>query len=518
MKVDMPVGIRNKFTFHVDDIATGEHKEYEAFNIVLNSMWSRLVNFEAFFVNIHFGTGTGAFNDPARTSLYTHLGTKTATTEFQTRALPTSQWRRKIVLNPEEYVGATITEIGVAYGSTASNLVTHASPKDAEGNPIAIGPKTDTQIITIYADMYFVLAENMYGGKIKWVTPLANNELLSYLMGGTYPTQQFRVQNNQFFYDGTTTTMPSHGQSANILPANWIKDVANKKVTTPAPALTTRLGASVGNGDIWGYRLGGGETTGVFQALLPMAGVYGQHPITGEIIGTGDGLNDEFSLKGSPIVNSETIYVNDVALNRDVDYILNPIKKGSIIDWSFLKSPTITGSLPVNGEETRDPARIMDGNLTSSPPNNGTYYIIGVPYPIWLTVDLRENKRWKIAGLRYYTKPTGYRFTQAIIQTSNDYVNWTDAATISTNSVTDWQEISFPVIKTSFRYIRLYITAGNTDLIITEIAFIIGDQITFTTPPPAGSVITADYTVDYIPKDEFHVIDLQAAIQYGEVI
>lgn len=42
------------------------------------------------------------------------------------------------------------------------------------------------------------------------------------------------------------------------------------------------------------------------------------------------------------------------------------------------------------------------------------------------------------------------------------------------------------------------------------------DQIVFNTPPADGEIITADYSVDYVPKDSDHVLDLQVAIQYGE--
>src|SRR5690606_11283758 len=131
---------------------------------------------------------------PTRTSLFNHLGTKAATTEDYKYAYPTSYRTRKIVLNPEEYVGAEITEVGVAYGSTSSNLVTHALIEDAAGNPISL-VKTDTNVVTIYATIYFELGgiENVYGGKVKWVEPLSNNDLLRYFMGNSFPTQRFYV-------------------------------------------------------------------------------------------------------------------------------------------------------------------------------------------------------------------------------------------------------------------------------------------------------------------------------------
>lgn len=499
MNVSVGAGIKNKFTIVVEDIETKEKREYTAHNIVLNSMWSRLVNFQPFFVNIHFGTGSGTFDDPTRTSLYTHLGTKAATTEFQTRALPTSQWRRKIVLNPEEYVGATITEIGVAYGSTASNLVTHAAPKDSEGNPIAIGPKKDTEIVTIYADMYFVLQENMYGGKIKWVTPLANNELLSYLMGGSYPTQQFRVGKNK--RDGNGVVSSFLGQSSNILPANWIKDITNKKVTTPV----MRLGATIGNGDIW--EIGLGISYGTFRAVLPIDGVHKNYPIMNSAIGTGDGDKVNFDISHKPIVvSSETIYVNGVPQTRDVDYhIYHTAPKGE----NVLPNCIIAS----NSDGTRDIFPTFDGSTS------GEYYIYGLPE--WFVYKFDNPQKVDgvsfFQGSEYNVKVKGFQIEALILS------EWQTIFDGIVSSTTGWATFDFGQIYESTEFkITIKSAWGGIQAKVFEISLLSAESheapIVFLTPPPAGAVITADYTVDYIPKDEFHVLDLQAAIQYGEVI
>ncbi len=58
---------------------------------------------------------------------------------------PISKWTRKIVLNPEEYVGKSITEVGISdtYSTTKSKsyINTHALIKDAEGNLLSIEKK-----------------------------------------------------------------------------------------------------------------------------------------------------------------------------------------------------------------------------------------------------------------------------------------------------------------------------------------------------------------------------------------
>ena len=147
----------------------------------------------------------------------------------------------------------------MAYGSGSTDLVTHAFIEDSEGNPISI-VKTDTMVVTIYATIFFELGEleSMYGGQWRWVMPLANNDLLSYLMGSTFPTTSFWVTAARHFMDGTG---PSHGSSNAITVANWIKDAANKKVTTPV----MRLGVSTGNGAIRGFSLGSSGANGIFR-------------------------------------------------------------------------------------------------------------------------------------------------------------------------------------------------------------------------------------------------------------
>ena len=114
MEIKQKVNIHNRFDVHIDNIETGEHLEFVGYNIILDQMWTRLCAGSSYFSNIHFGTGTGT-PTPARTSLFSHLGTKSAVTEETIKALPVSSWKRKIVLNPEEYVGETITEVGIAW-------------------------------------------------------------------------------------------------------------------------------------------------------------------------------------------------------------------------------------------------------------------------------------------------------------------------------------------------------------------------------------------------------------------
>jgi len=347
LNVEGKATIKNRFTFEVEHIDTGKVETYKAEYIVLDKCFSRLVNFDPYFTHIHVGTGTGTL-DPTRTSLFNFSGQKSASTVLTERALPTSRWQRQIVLNPEEYVGEELSEVGIAYGTSSTSLCTHALIEDSEGNPISL-IKTDTMVVTIYADIFIGLGEltAMYGGKWRWVQPLANNQLLSYLLGSTYPTQQFRVTGLSDFYQGGTANS-SHGSSSSITTGDWTKDASNKKVTTPVK----RLGTSTGNGAIRGFGLGSSDTSGTFRGQLPIPDVFTGHNIEGEQIGVGDGEQDSFNFAFNPAVDaSVTVYIDDVeqetglTVNELVNYVGTALSGFSVASTGWDCSFSPDGSL-----------------------------------------------------------------------------------------------------------------------------------------------------------------------------
>jgi hypothetical protein len=103
MNAKLNVNIHNKFDIEVLDITTGKIRQRaEAYNIVLDSMWTQLLGFSSsYFSWISFGTGSGTL-DKSRTTLFNYLGTKTAVTDTIVKDIPVSSWKRRIVLNPEE--------------------------------------------------------------------------------------------------------------------------------------------------------------------------------------------------------------------------------------------------------------------------------------------------------------------------------------------------------------------------------------------------------------------------------
>jgi sugar lactone lactonase YvrE len=281
MEIKQNVNIHNRFDVHIDNIETGEHRELVGYNIILDQMWTRLCGGSSYFGYIHFGKGTGT-PTPERTSLFNHLGTKSAVTEEIIKALPVSSWRRKIVLNPEEYVGETITEVGIARGSSASNLVTHAMLKDSEGNPISI-TKSDTDVVTIYATVFITFMNTPPTMKLLGVPN--NNQLINYLTGSAAPSGSFRLLPGEHYGERLGSTSS----------ATWVSDVPNRKRKTNV----LRFGINDANGDVKSL-----EFTDLFALKFPTPGIFEGQSYTNVPIGVGDDETTEFILPSRNIIKS----------------------------------------------------------------------------------------------------------------------------------------------------------------------------------------------------------------------
>ncbi len=302
MNLKNKVNIHNRFDIEIKDSITGElKKSITSYNIVLNQMYTRLCGGSSYFVNIHFGSGAGTLA-ASRTTLFSHLGTKVAVDEEIIKAIPLSTWKRKVVLNPEEFVGNTISEVGIAYGATNTNLVTHSLLKDSEGNPISI-VKTDVDIITIYATV-FVTFDNT-NPNLTYLSMPSSNTLVNYLIGGaTAPTGAFSL-NDTFLAKiklGTTSTV------------TWTSDTANKQRKTNIP----RFATTSGNGHVKFL-----EFTNIFSLELPYTPVFTGQGYTGVSLGIGDGVEEEFQLPSANIKDDSIVVKRNGVVESLSNYVLS---------------------------------------------------------------------------------------------------------------------------------------------------------------------------------------------------
>lgn len=312
MEIKNNIKIHNRFDIEIVDKNTGEVKQsLVSYNIVLSQMYTRLCGGLAYFANIHFGSGTGTLS-PSRTTLFSHLGTKSAVDEEIIKAVPLSSWKRKIVLNPEEYVGNTISEVGIAFGSTNTNLVTHSLLKDSEGNSISI-LKTDVDVITIYATVFVTLDTS--NPNLTYLSMPSSNQLVNYLIGGSAaPTGAFSL--NDIFLGQTRL-----GSTSAV---TWTSDTVNKQRKTNVP----RFATTVGNGHIKFL-----EFANLFSLEIPSIGVFNGQNYLSVPLGLGDGSNKIFDVPSANVrQTSLLVKKNGVVIN---DYSKYEYKSGFRVGATF---------------------------------------------------------------------------------------------------------------------------------------------------------------------------------------
>ena len=515
MNTRVGVGIHNRFDIEVRDSVTGKLKQTGvAYNIVLNQMYTRLCGGSTYFVNIHYGTGTGTL-DAARTSLFTHLGTKTPTNVELVKSIPTSSWKRSIVLNPEEHVGSTLTEVGIAFGATSTNLVTHAVIKDSEGNPISI-EKTATDLVTIHATVFVTF--DTTNTDLSYLGMPNSNTLVNYLIGGSAaPTGSFGLKE-------TLHSATRLGSSSN---ATWTSNVGDKKRETNV----LRFGVSVANGHAKHV-----EFTNLFDLELPSAGIFTGQLYEGVPIGVGDGVEDTFVV---PSFN-----VQDASLSVEIDDV----------PTVAYTEKTMLGLLV----EQADPTTMPGNNVRSCAwhsDSNGTYLAVGswqsdaTKFTWYKLVDgvltvqadpttmpgnnvyscawLSDSNGTYLAVGSFVTNATKFTWYKsranktAIVFTTNPGLITAEAVGTGDGTTTVFTLDNTPIGGVA----DIYVDGG---LVAPADYDLTGETITFDTAPgntlaitadyKYEAAITADYTVDGIHKTDQYIVDVSFAIEFGEVV
>ena len=304
MKPEISTKIHNRFDIVRTNIETGiEEQIAYAENIVLDTMWPRLISRATYFSHINYGTGSGVLNS-TRTGLFTYLGTRAAVDDLLTKEYPTASWRRKIVINPEEEVGAVISEVGIAYGAANNNLVTHALIRDMNGDVITI-TKTSVDVFTIYATVYINFLTSDV--KLKICGLPNNNPLMNYLVGGTaFPSCYFYTGDCPQETQQVSNTLFGKTALGTSGVVTWTADNANKRMNSS----TSRLGVSSSNGDVSEIGFGGSITTPIFRLTFPST-IYSGLNIVGENVGVGDGIRRSFRLNSMNIEEGNTVMKSD---------------------------------------------------------------------------------------------------------------------------------------------------------------------------------------------------------------
>lgn len=509
IEAKLNASIHNRFDIEVVDAKTGEIKQRaQAENVICTALWTRLFTPNTYFNYIHYGTGSGtpATND---TSLFSFLGYGTPDFSDDTidvnAALGYASYRRKIQLTELVAVGATITEVGIGYSTTAATLCTHAMLKDMNGNQISIA-KTNTDILNIYATVFVHWpAAGEDSGHIQVLPYLKQLNLQRPLLGflgfllGSYAPRNL----SKGWYSATP---PDYLQpvNGNVMPnISPVEITSTYSLSTKTITLTGgRLAASSFNdGGFLGIRLFASGYGDRPADLLPIAGSFyvkvggtwfPYSSITTENIGTGDGTTKDFVTE-FPFPYDATIYVNGI-ITSAVTVEARPLltsDMGQYFDGLSGDSTTEHHILEVSAPNLSSSLASLGGSFTSD--QTVIYY--------------NPNHSIGIASLM------GMHLD---IYVSNDLSTWIYIGNFGTfNSL---QNFNVPSEYQNYKYWRFYSEYSGLARVssMTAPSTYSNKSIHFDTAPEAGAIITADYKTPCVAKDINHVFDFSMVISLGE--
>ena len=477
LNVNINASIHNRFDIEVIDSLTGEVKQKAmAENIICSGLWTRLLTPSSYFNYIHYGTGAGTPGS-SDTSLFTFLGygTPSASDDVYTNNYATGvlSLRRKIVLLETVAVGSTLTEVGIAYGTSSSNLSTHAMLKDMNGNQISIA-KTNTDIVNIYATVFvhyppFSESASIYVTPMPSLTGLFSGALdgfSNWLLGLASPTiAGCMYQNGCSSFESKTRVYGTCAYVA-VTPSY---SIANKTLTI----IAARLAASSGNGD--GYLtagIGQGDYGYNFIRLITGGSWYTGSTITAEAIGTGDGSTKDFTTK-FPAISSPTIYADGVAVSSGITVDLNKPRYISHMGAYF---------------------RLIDAPVSSQ-------------FPLEVTAGSSSQTGYQTYYNPFYSLGIVSFSWSGGAWVSNDLTNW---VSLGTGSVT------VPEAYRQYKYWKFYWNNQSSAPNSFTTSGATATNIHFDTPPASGVAITGDYATKVIGKDVNHVFDLTVTVTFGE--
>ncbi|HBL84681.1 MAG: hypothetical protein A2Y17_11145 [Clostridiales bacterium GWF2_38_85] len=494
--------IHNKFEIEVTDAVTGKVKQKgTSYNIVLDSFFNRLVSRSTKFTHIHVGTGTGtpAVTD---TSLFTFLGARGCSVVETVKAYPVSYVKRVATINPADYVGSVITEVGLAYGTSSSYLVTHSMLRDSEGNQIAI-TKTSTDVITIYSTFYLTMSEPSDGSYVL-PTP-ANNAIIAGVLEDTYSTLTLSLG---VFNDLTTADQLAAYSISNKTGITPTSDTTNKKWTVPS----TRWNYDTANS----HMISAIGCPTVAAWLLPNTDIFPQITLSNMTVGTGDGVKTEFSCPIPKMVeSSEAVRVNGVLMIKGTDYTIDYNNNAAEYPEFFVN--------------TNPNNCVITGGYTNS---NYSYF----PFMVWGAVKTGKNSITSSAPIifdfgnaimvnRLYMPAGTIAFggsgspTTAIgFDYSDDGVSWTNlhtTATVVCTSVSADLRLVTPISARYWRITSSYISALGCGKCPNILFGYVTPGLVFTTPPASGVAITMDCKIDRPLKNTNWVLDFGFSVQFS---
>ena len=494
--------IHNRFDVEVIDAKTGKVKQRAVgHNVICNSLWTRLANRQTYFTHIHYGTGTGT-PSTSDTSLFAFKG-YIAISSDQGLKIDDENCVASITsmvqLSETTAVGAILTEVGIACGAGASNLVTHAMLKDMNGNNISL-EKTDTDIVNIYATVF-----------VHWPAEYSDPNSGIQIIGSMTGSRNHNYSSAYSFFHGLLGRSTRHNSLSFQLVARRFTHYGSSEKTgveyigyatlsfdasTRKMTISFRFGANNSNvsGGAHGVMIytlnltGNAQSTGG-PAIYLKAGEswFPYSEIVDESVGTGDGATVDFATKFD-LPYDATVYVDGVAV-PDAVVERVPIRYDKMFRY-------FNQIIVKNGKVYPSACYLVN--------NSNGFDIIGV--------GIYENPFHEF-GIKGY-KTEGNYGNNSTVRVSDDAINWSESFAMTGMATAG---VNFPE---DFRYKRYWkFDSSPESFLKTGQHFAVdltGKNIHFQTPPAAGSVITISYKTPTIAKDVNHVFDVNLTIQLGE--
>ena len=450
--------LHNRFDIEVHDARTGEvRQKAQAFNVILDQFLTRLFAAQSVYDYIQYGSGQGT-PSASDTALFNWVGGAAASAAVYDDAHFVEGWNsftRSIVLDEQTAVGVTLTEVGIA-GATNSALCTHAMLQDMNGNPISI-QKTNTDIITIYATIF-----------IHWNVN-GNN-------GVTYVPRShwFGTQMTNLGFWGGHRDFGDYQKTNGVVTA----DSANKRWTWQ----NVRLSISDWNDALGlGFIIAGRLFSNLEQWAAFNVDVKGIYQITGEPIGTGDGVTTEFVARYDDLSDVSVFVDGVIDSNVHLDY---------------------NSTFELAGEA--EPIDILSTDSIHIPnPRMSVYQYFFNDFNVAYIRD------WQTPHPMQYSTNNTDPYLSCRISYSDDLITWSGGSSYPLSPIKQ----PLPNECYGHKYIRFHDIARSSNINLFSQR---KNKIVFSTPPAAGAVITANYKTPYVPKDSNHVYDFSLTIQLGE--
>lgn len=467
----------------------GTVQKYVSHNMVLDNYFTYLIsNNAAPNLNvIRVGQGTGAV-DASQVSLGSTRGSYTATVTNNSSAVPVTRVLSYTIL--EGTLTGNISEIGLSNTTSGTVVYTRSLVQDAEGNPIVID-KGALDILTIRVTVYYEMVGEDLPEFIMFRPLQASRDLM--LGNAVLDTSIYFFTTKVNDYIGNSIgDLTSLEQVAKA--GSRVSDVENKTIRINGPIML----AAADNGSMeypeWAAVMIGNTK---FMIDVENSGMFTPYVYNNLPLGTGDGITTAFDI---PLTyfHAEDVEVKiDGVIQDTEDYVVAPqsIRRS----LRSLPSADMSKVMAISPVECDTIIPVCTGGLWS--PSYGSDAKT-IDYDFGEPIVISHIYSKCLPHSKGTASNTVYLYAQrARLSISEDGENWTevvDQTGMSNNTMFSKYALPTPVTSRYVRFVVTYhSTSGSTYTTTVDPVVGFGNDVlsvTFTSPPPSGSVLTAKVT------------------------